>query len=134
MFEVIREPGVPSSQLPFSPAVKTGNFVFVSGQASVDEQGNIVADTLAGEIRRSFDNVQKILVAAGLSMKHVVKVCAYVARQEDLQEYNQIYKEFFAPPYPARTTLIGCLGKLLKFEVDVIAITDEQNALDVSKN
>jgi 2-iminobutanoate/2-iminopropanoate deaminase len=122
MFTVIRGPGVPESNLPFSPAVQVGALVFVSGQASVDDHGQIVADTFAGEMRRSFANVERVLAGAGLTLQNVVKVSSYVARQEDLAEYNRLYREFFTAPYPARTTLIGCLGNVVKFEVDVIAV------------
>lgn len=112
---------IPTSPLPFSPAVQAGDFVFVSGQASVDMEGKIVTDTFENECRRSFENVQRILKASGLTFKDVVQVRNYVGRQEDLAEFNRIYAEFFSEPYPARTTLIGCLGSLLKFEVDVTA-------------
>ncbi|NHE59858.1 MULTISPECIES: RidA family protein [Cyclobacterium] len=122
--EVISGEGVPQSTLPFSPALKVNNLVFVSGQASVDESGKIVDDNFEGEVRRSFENARKILAAAGLDFSHVVQVRNYVARQEDLVEFNQIYEEYFQPPYPARTTLIGCLGTLLKFEVDLIAYAE----------
>lgn len=123
--EVITGENVPQSHLPFSPGLKVGNLLFVSGQASVDEQGQIVDDTFAGECRRSFENVKKILAAAGLGLSDVVQVRNYVGKQEDLAEFNQIYKEYFSTPYPARTTLIGCLGDLLKFEVDVVAYTEK---------
>lgn len=119
--EIINTPGVPTSHLPFSPAVRAGGFVFVSGQASVDDAGKIVNDTFEGEVRRSFENLRRILRAAGLDFGDVVQVRSYVALQEDLAEYNRIYAEFFKPPFPARTTLIGCLGTLLKFEVDAVA-------------
>ncbi|MDN3687052.1 RidA family protein [Cyclobacterium jeungdonense] len=122
--EVISGEGVPQSSLPFSPALKLNNLVFVSGQASVDEKGNIVEDDFEGEVRRSFENARKILAGAGLDFSHVVQVRNYVARQEDLGQFNQIYKEYFQSPYPARTTLIGCLGTLLKFEVDLIAYAE----------
>jgi 2-iminobutanoate/2-iminopropanoate deaminase len=120
----INPPGIPVSGLPFSPAVKAGPFVFVSGQASVDTMGKIVPDTFEAEVRRSFENVKQILVGAGLTLKHVVQVRSYVARQEDLPEYNKIYRDIFETPYPARTTLIGCLGTVVKFEVDVVAYTE----------
>ena len=120
--EVIAGEGIPKSHLPFSPGVIAGDFVFISGQASVDETGKIVNDSFAGECRRSFENVRKILVAAGLDFSDVVQVRNYVAKREDLAEFNQIYREYFSAPFPARTTLIGCLGELLKFEVDVTAI------------
>jgi 2-iminobutanoate/2-iminopropanoate deaminase len=122
MFTVIRGPGVPESNLPFSPAVQVGSLVFVSGQASVDDHGQIVADTFAGEMRRSFANVERVLAGAGLTLQNVVRVSSYVAQQEDLAEYNRLYREIFKAPYPARTTLIGCLGNVVKFEVDVIAV------------
>ncbi|AEL26183.1 RidA family protein [Cyclobacterium marinum] len=119
--EIVSGEGVPQSALPFSPALKVNDLVFVSGQASVDENGKIVNDTFEGEVRRSFENARKILAAAGLDFSDVVQVRNYVANQDDLAEFNVIYKDYFQEPYPARTTLIGCLGTLLKFEVDLLA-------------
>lgn len=112
---------VPNSHLPFSPGIQSGNYLFVSGQASVDKEGKIVEGTFEEECRRSFDNLKVILEAAGLGFDDVVQVRNYVGKQEYLGEFNSIYKEYFNEPYPARTTLIGCLGTLLKFEVDVVA-------------
>jgi 2-iminobutanoate/2-iminopropanoate deaminase len=112
---------MPTSPLPFSPAVEAGGFIFVSGQASVDQSGRIINEDFEQECRRSFENVRIILRAAGLGFNDIVQVRNYVAKQEDLKRFNEIYKEYFSEPYPARTTLIGCLGNLLKFEVDVIA-------------
>ena len=123
--EIIKGPGVPVSSLPFSPGLKVGDFLFVSGQASVDEFGNIIKDTFEGEVRRSFENAGKILKASGLDFSDVVQVRNYVASQADLAKFNELYKEYFNSPYPARTTLIGCLGTLLKFEVDMVAIYDK---------
>jgi len=121
--EVINGAGVPNSFLPFSPAIKSGDYVFVSGQASVDKEGNIVEGTFEEECRRSFENLRTILEAAGLGFEDVVQVRNYVGKQEYLGRFNEIYREFFSSPFPARTTLIGCLGTLLKFEVDVVART-----------
>lgn len=111
---------VPQSHLPFSPGVISGNYLFVSGQASVDDQGTIVTDTFAGECRRSFDNLKRIVESAGATLNDAVQVRNYVGRQEDLAEFNTIYREYFCEPFPARTTLIGCLGDVLKFEVDAV--------------
>ncbi|WP_236974190.1 RidA family protein [Membranihabitans maritimus] len=122
MKKVITGKNVPVSSLPFSPALKVGEWVFVSGQASVDESGNIVEDSFEGECRRSFENVKKVLAGANLTLDDVVQVRNYVGKQEYLKEFNEIYKEYFKAPYPARTTIMGCLGELLKFEVEVIAL------------
>ena len=117
----ITSSNIPKSHLPFSPAIQSGDYVFVSGQASVDKEGNIVTGTFEEECHRSFENLGLILEAAGLGFEDVVQVRNYVGKQDYLSEFNSIYKEYFMEPYPARTTLIGCLGTLLKFEVDVIA-------------
>lgn len=121
--KVINGAGVPMSTLPFSPGILAGNYLFVSGQASVGSNGAIVNDTFEGECRRSFENVKTIVTAAGFTLDDVVQVRNYVGRQEDLADFNRIYREYFGEPYPARTTLIGCLGDLLKFEVDVVVYT-----------
>jgi 2-iminobutanoate/2-iminopropanoate deaminase len=119
--KVITGIGVPQSHLPFSPAIQSGDYVFISGQASVNAEGKIVSGTFEEECRRSFKNLKTILEASGLDFKDVVQVRNYVGKQEYLPTFNNIYKEFFSEPYPARTTLIGCLGDLLKFEVDAVA-------------
>ncbi|WP_270090450.1 RidA family protein [Sphingobacterium sp. SYP-B4668] len=120
--EIIHGVGIPDSHLPFSPGVRCGQFIFISGQASVDLSGNIIVDTFEGECRRSFDNLKSIVEAAGAQMKDVVQVRNYVGNQANLAVFNDIYREYFSTPYPARTTLIGCLGTLLKFEVDAVVL------------
>ena len=122
--DIISGSDVPNSDLPFSPGLRVGSWLFVSGQASVDNQGKIVNGSFAEEMVRSFENVRRILSAAGMCFADVVQVRSYIGRQEDLAEYNRIYRTFFSTPYPARSTLIGCLGDLLKFEVDVTAFRD----------
>lgn len=124
--KAIMGPGVPQSTLPFSPGIQTEQFVFISGQASVDDRGNIINGTFEEECHRSFDNLGKILAHAGLSFEDVVQVRNYVGDQADLAKFNEIYKTYFKAPFPARTTLIGCLGDLLKFEVDAVALTKKQ--------
>ena len=121
-FEVIRGEGVPQSHLPFSPAVRAGPFVFVSGQASTDEKGGLILESFEAEMRRSMEHVKTILRAAGLDLRHVVQVRSYVTDPADLPEYNRLYREYFSEPFPARTTITKCLGKV-KFEIDVVAYT-----------
>ena len=115
-----------SSHLPFSPVVEARGFVFVSGQASVDATGVIVSGTFEEEMRRSVGNVERLLHSCGLTLRDVVRVTSYVHDPADGARYNEIYREYFAPPYPARTTLAGCLSPALKFEIDIIAARPEQ--------
>jgi 2-iminobutanoate/2-iminopropanoate deaminase len=117
----IHGPGVIKSPLPFSPAIRAGDFVFVSGMASADENGKLIPDTFQNEARRTYRNIERVLNAAGLDFSRVVQVRCYLSNKADWDEHNRIYREFFKEPFPARTTLIGCLGDLVKYEVDVIA-------------
>lgn len=114
-------PGVVKSHLPFSPAVRAGAFVFLSGLASVDEYGRIIPDIFENEARRTYQNIQRVLEAAGLDFSRVVQVRCYLANQSDWDTHNRIYRQFFSEPFPARTTLIGCLVDMLKYEVDCVA-------------
>lgn len=111
---------MPVSNLPFSPAIRAGDLVFVSGQASVDDTGAYVEGSFAEELDRSLSNVARILAAAGGSLDDVVQVKAYLGDISDRDEFNARYGSYFTPPLPARTTLAGGLGEL-KFEIDVVA-------------
>lgn len=117
----IRGPGVINSPLPFSPAIRAGDFVFVSGMASADENGKIIPDTFENEARRTYENIARVLSAAGLDFSKVVQVRCYIGSKDDWEAHNRIYRKYFSEPFPARTTLIGCLGDVVKYEVDLIA-------------
>lgn len=119
--QAIRGLGVIASPLPFSAAVRAGDFVFVSGMASADENGRLVPDTFENEARRTYDNVGRVLAAAGLDFSRVVQVRCYLSSKDDWDAHNRIYREYFSEPFPARTTLVGCLGDIVKYEVDVVA-------------
>lgn len=110
------------SHLPFSPGIIAGDFMYVSGQASVDANtGTIVSDSFEGEMRRSIANLKAILEAGGLGLDHVINVKSYVSDEADLALYNKIYPEYFAAPMPTRSTIVGVLGTKLKFELDCVA-------------
>jgi len=99
-----------------------GNLIFVSGQASTDQGGAIVADSFEGEFRRSIENLRRILREAGTDLHQAVQIRAYVRDAMQLGLYNQLYREYFAEPYPARTTLTGCLPDSIQFEIDCVAV------------
>lgn len=111
---------VPTSMLPFSPAIRADDLVFVSGQASVDDNGTYVPGTFAEEMDRAIGNIARILAAAGGSLEDVVQVRSYLSDGRFLADYNERYRAYFTEPLPARTTLIVNIGDL-KFEADVVA-------------
>ena len=125
MIEYPSASDTPRSHLPFSPATKVGELIFVSGQASVDATGKIVSDSFEGEMRRSIENLAKVLQDAGSDLAHVVQTRNYVRDDADLALYNRIYPEYFKAPFPARTTITNCLGVALRYEIDCIAVAKQ---------
>lgn len=110
-------------KLPFSHATRFGDFVFVSGQASVNlETGEIIGGSFAEEFALSIQNLRTVLEKAGADWKDIVKVGCFVRRDEDLAEYNQLYRQYFSEPFPARTTITNCLPPSLLFEIDCVAV------------
>jgi len=113
---------LPVPLLPYSPAVRVGELIFVSGQASVDADGKIVSDTFENEFRRTMENLRKVLAACGSDLKHVVQTRNYIRDAANLERYNELYREYFSVPYPARTTITHCLTEVLHYEIDCVAV------------
>lgn len=125
MLQYPTDPDMPRSHLPFSPVVRVGNLLFVSGQASVDKTGQIIDDTFEGEMTRAIRNMEAILNYADSGLHLVVKTTNYLADPKYRDAYNTLYPEFFSAPYPARTTVSKGLSGTLKYEVDCIAVVEE---------
>jgi 2-iminobutanoate/2-iminopropanoate deaminase len=115
-------PDTPVSHLPFSPVVRVGDLVFVSGQASVDATGKIISDTIEGEFRRSVENLRKVLQTAGCDLNDVIQTRNYVRDAAEVPLYNQLYREYFSAPFPTRTTITNCLPPALRYEIECIAV------------
>lgn len=116
-------PNISPPALPFSPVTRVGEFLFVSGQASVDAAGKIQTDSFEGEMRRSIENLSRILTDVGSDLSQVVQTRNYVRDERDLPRFNEVYKEYFREPYPARTTITNCLPPSLKYEIECIAVS-----------
>ncbi|MGD9562425.1 MAG: RidA family protein [Pyrinomonadaceae bacterium] len=114
-------------KLPFSHAVRTGDLIFVSGQASVDlTSGEILGGTFAEEFERSVENLRTVLAAAGATLTDIIKVGCFVRRDADLAEFNRLYRQTFSEPFPARTTITNCLPPQLLFEIDCVALVKDR--------
>lgn len=121
MSKATNVPQAPQFPLPFSHAVRAGDFVYVSGQVGVDPVTREVAGpTIEDQTRQCLRNIEIILEHVGLTLDHVVKSNAYVRKPEDFPGYNRTYAEVFQQPYPARTTAPVDMGAYL-VEIDVIA-------------
>jgi len=104
----------------YSQAVRAGDFVFVSGQGPVDEQGHIMPGDIREQTRRTLENIRNILEAAGASIQQVVRCGVFLGDIGDFAAMNEVYREFFGPNPPARTT-VGANLPGIKVEIDAIA-------------
>jgi len=114
----------PLAPYAISPAWRAGDLLFLSGQAAIDEQGQVVgvADFDA-QLRQVFINIDRVLHAAGSSRDNIIKVTIYLTDMENFAKVVQARKIYFKAPYPADTTLeVKALALPdLMVEIDVIA-------------
>lgn len=116
----------PAAIGPYSQAIQAGNTVYVSGQLGIDPStGNFAEGGTEAQTRQSLTNISNILKEAGLSMKNVAKVTVLLADINDFAAVNEIYKDFFEAPFPARSAFaVAALPKGGKIEIEAIAVSD----------
>lgn len=113
----------PAAIGPYSQAIKVGELVFVSGQLPIDPATGAFAEGGIKELtRQSLTNMKAILEEAGTSMANVVKTTVFLADMNDFAAMNEIYAEFFAAPFPARSAVaVKTLPKGALVEIECIA-------------
>lgn len=113
----------PAAIGPYSQAIKVGELVFVSGQLPIDPATGAFAEGGIKELtRQSLTNMKAILEEAGTSMGNVVKTTVFLADMNDFAAMNEVYAEFFAAPFPARSAVaIKTLPKGALVEIECIA-------------
>lgn len=121
MRKVVKSKKVPQPRGPYSPAIVSGGFVFVAGQAAVNPKTNeLELGTIQAETRRTLENIKTILEAAGSSLKDVVRCGVFLSDMGNFAAMNEVYKKYFPKNPPARTTVGASLPKI-KVEIDCIA-------------
>ncbi|HSR80497.1 MAG TPA: RidA family protein [Hyphomicrobiaceae bacterium] len=108
---------------PYSAAIESGEFIFVSGQIPLDPvAGKLVEGDIAAQTRQSLENLKTILAAAGLTFAHVVKTTIFLTSMHDFAAVNDVYKSYLGEPYPARSTIaVAALPMGAKVEIEMIA-------------
>lgn len=107
---------------PLSPALDTGALVFVSGQLGTDPDTGAVSTDVAEQTKIALRKIIDLLAEAGLGPEHVAKTTIYVADTADMPTINNVYREFFATPHPARSAVAaGLVRPELKVEIEAIA-------------
>jgi 2-iminobutanoate/2-iminopropanoate deaminase len=139
MKKIISTSEAPAAIGPYSQAVRSGNFLFCSGQIPLDpKSGQIVSGDVATQTRRVLDNVGAVLKAEGLTFENIVKTTIFLTDLGDFQTVNETYGSYFKQQPPARSTVqVSALPKGARVEIEVIAVADSgessaQTAYDTS--
>jgi 2-iminobutanoate/2-iminopropanoate deaminase len=122
--QVVTAPDAPKAMGAYSPAIKAGNLLFVSGQIPIDPTtGNLVHGDIAAQAEQVMRNLTALLRAAGVGFDHVVRTTVYLADMNDFAGMNEVYGRYIVDPPPARATVqVARLPRDVKIEVDAIAV------------
>ncbi len=127
--EIINAGWPTSSRHTFSPAVKKGNLLFISGLTAIDEQGNTVGKgDIVAQTRQIYKMIQAILEAAGGSFDDIVKTVDYIVTTEGYKGTADVRREYFRNGFPAATGIV--VKELVRsdalIEIDAIAVLDDK--------
>ena len=123
--EFLNSGKVVPNTLPFSEAVRAGDTLYLSGQVGIKPGTmQLVPGGIREEARQALENIKSSLEANGYSMRNIVKCTVMLADIGEWATFNEVYKTFFATPYPARSAF-GASGLALgaRVEIECIAST-----------
>lgn len=111
------------TKAPYSQAIACGDLLFVSGQGPVDPKtGKIDYGSIEEQVRLTLENLKALLEAGGSSPDNVLKTTVFLANMDDFEAMNEVYKEYFNEPRPARSCIqAGRLPFDIKVEIEAIA-------------
>jgi 2-iminobutanoate/2-iminopropanoate deaminase len=123
MRDAISSPDAPRAIGPYSPAIRAGRLLFLSGQIPLDPAtGQMIDGDVTAQTRRVMENLGAVLLAGGLSFAHVVRTTIFLADMNDFAAVNEVYGSYFTPPAPARATVQAArLPKDARVQIDAIA-------------
>jgi len=111
---------------PYSPAIRAGNLLFISGQVGFDPAtGALVDGDISSQTDQVMLNIGTLLQAAGTDFAHVVRTTVYLADMNEFAKMNEVYARYVVDPPPARSTVqVARLPRDARVEIDVIAVID----------
>ena len=123
--QIISTDKAPQAIGTYSQAVKHQDLVFISGQIPLDpESMEVVSGGIEAQIRRVFENLSAVCVAAGGSLDEIVKLTVFLTDMGDFPHVNSIMGQYFSAPYPARAAVqVAALPKAVNVEMDAILAT-----------
>ena len=116
----------PFQGAPYSQAIKANGFVFVSGQLGLTAgHAELAGSTIEEQTRQVFDNLEAILTEAGSGLDRIVKTTVFLVDLKNFVPMNAVYETYFAPPFPARSTIqVAALPRGAHVEIEAIAVAE----------
>ena len=122
MKALIRSDQIPTPPGPYSPGLRVGEWIFLSGQGGLDpDTGRVVSDDLVEQTEQAFTNIETVLEAAGASLDDVVSCLVHLVDLADFPAFNAVYGRKFTGVKPVRTTVRADLVAGMLVEITVIA-------------
>ena len=122
--KTIKSENAPKAIGPYSPAVKLGDFVYLSGQVPFDPAtGEVVGTTIEEQTHRVMKNIEAVLADMGLGFRHIVKTTIFISDMNDFAKLNEVYGSYLEEPFPARSCVeVARLPRDVKVEIECIVI------------
>ena len=116
---------IPVPRGPYTPAVVWGDLVFISGLLAVKPDGAEVSGDIREQAMIVLRNLKHLLEAAGSGLENVLSVTVYLDDITDLQAFNEVYEEYFRPPYPSRSAVGVSLLEPFQVQISAVAHRDQ---------
>jgi 2-iminobutanoate/2-iminopropanoate deaminase len=122
--QAISAPDAPAAIGPYSPAIRAGNLLFISGQVPIDPAtGAIVEGDITVQTEQVMRNLSALLRAAGAGFEHVARTTVFLSDMNEFAAMNAVYGKYVVDPPPARATVqVARLPKDVKVEIDLVAV------------
>ena len=126
MREPLSSPEAPAAIGPYSPAIRAGNLLFLSGQIPINPaDGSLVSGDIAAQTDQGLRNISALLRAAGATFANVVKTTVFLTDMNEFAAMNAVYATYASVPPPARSTVqVARLPRDVRVEIDAIAVLD----------
>jgi 2-iminobutanoate/2-iminopropanoate deaminase len=124
--QVVSAPDAPKAMGAYSPAIRAGNLLFVSGQIPIDPANGVLnTGDIAAQTEQVMRNLTALLKAAGLGFQHVVRTTVFLADMNDFAGMNEVYGRYLVDPPPARATVqVARLPRDVNIEIDCLAVIE----------
>ena len=124
--KIIKTHKAPQAIGPYSQAVKSGNFIFASGQIPLDPvSGAMAENNIQAQTERVMENIKGLLESENLTFANVIKTTCFLSDMANFDAFNEVYAKYFTENPPARSTVaVKALPKDALVEVEIIAVVE----------